>query len=161
MKSYIERTERRALSEDLLRAFKFSREDRLSALKALRAFRPERRNKNSFTITYRDLFCLGEHPIANLEKKHQIALMPEVIEFLLKDTRNEDDWSGLTFMRSVLRNDKLYKICNSEQRSAVRRLISFLLNYKIFQKRCELWKDDFESAFEEWSPTRFAKKGLK
>jgi hypothetical protein len=151
MKSYIERTERRALSEDLLRAFKFSREDRLSALKALRAFRPERRNKNSFTITYRDLICLGHHPITNLEKKHLIALMPEVIEFLLKDPSCEDDWAALIFIQSVLRNDELYKICNSEQRSAIRRFISFLLNYKIFQKRCELWKDDFEAAFEEWS----------
>jgi hypothetical protein len=145
--------DRKNLSELLRRSFEYDWNHRFRAMEALRALSPNRRRGKKETLTYNDLFHYTSHQLSKLRVSDKLILIPEVVEFILREKKSyEDEWSGLLFVESVIRNKELRDACNREQKLAIRQFLSYLINWRLKMHGCEIFRDKFEAALNEWGP---------
>ena len=137
---------RKNTSKLIHHSFEYPWDLRARAMEALRALRPKRRRGKKESLKYNDLFYYNGFQLPNLELNDRLILIPEVVDFILKDKKSYDaDWSGLLYTQSVLRNNRLRNACNPEQKLAIRLFISYLINWRLKMHGCEIFKYQFEA----------------
>lgn len=151
---------RKRVSVEVRGCFACSESARKKAWKALLALRPGRKKGKRLRLTYLDLFRGGDPQLCELPLEQQIALMPEVVDFILRDTDfGEADWSGLIFVGIMLRSRRLYDACNPNQRSALANFIEYLMKYRVVRHGCGIFMGQFEYSLILWRGSNWSCDG--
>ena len=146
-----ERAARRRVSEQIHSCFACPKSERKKAWKALLAFRPGRREGKRLRLTYIDLFHYIERPFLHLDVADQPALMPETIDFILRDKDfGEDEWSGMLFLGHALCREALREACTPRQKQALVNFIEYLMKHRVVRHGCGVFMDQFERALNRW-----------
>ena len=151
---------RKRVSAEIRGCFACSESARKKAWQAVLALRPGRKKGKRLRLTYIDVFCGGAPQLCELPLEQQLVMMPEVIDFILRDKDfGESEWSGLLFVGIMLRSRRLYDACNPHQRSALANCIEYLMKYRVVRHGCEIFMGQFEYSLILWRGSNWSGDG--